>query len=103
LGFLWVVLTPVLNYAVIGTPWIVPRREPLLKNNGKILDLVRDGEANIKGYRKGMYQHWLGAVLLHRGEGFKKVKGYRQIKSVVVELKRLQAKEQNGPALKLAA
>jgi hypothetical protein len=64
---------------------------------------VRDGGANIKRYRKGMYQRWLGAVLLHCEEGFKRVKGYRQIKSVVEELKRLQAKEQDGPAPKLAA
>lgn len=64
---------------------------------------VRDGEGNIKRYRKGMYQRWLGAVLLHCEQGFKRVKGYRQIKSVVEEIKRQQVVEQDGPALKLAA
>jgi transposase-like protein len=64
---------------------------------------VRDGEGNIKRYRKGMYQRWLGAVLLHCEQGFKRVKGYRQIKSVVEEIKRQQVVEQDGPALELAA
>jgi transposase-like protein len=68
-----------------------------------MFSMVRDGEANIKRYQKGMYQRWLGAVLLHCEEGFTRVKGYRQIQSVVEEIKRLQAREQDGPAPKLAA
>lgn len=64
---------------------------------------VRDGEGNIKRYRKGMYQRWLGAVLLHCEQGFNRVKGYRQIKSIVEEIRRQQMEEQDRPALKLAA
>lgn len=64
---------------------------------------VREGEANIKRYRKGMYQRWLGTVLLHCEEGFRKVRGFRQIKSVTEEIKRQQVEKQDRPALKLAA
>jgi len=64
---------------------------------------VREGEANIKRYRKGMHQRWLGTVLLSCENGFRKVRGYRQIKSVVEKIKRRQVEKQDRPALKLAA
>jgi transposase-like protein len=64
---------------------------------------VRDGEGNIKRYRKGMKQRWLATVLLNCEKGFRKVRGFRQIKSVVEEIKRKQIDKQDRPALKLAA
>lgn len=64
---------------------------------------VRDCEGNIKRYRKGMYQRWLATVLLHCEQGFRRARGFRQIKSVVEEIKRQQVEGQDRPALKLAA
>ncbi len=53
---------------------------------------VRDCEGNIKRYRgTGMAQRWLAAVCLHCEKGFRKVKGYRSIASVVKRIEALQA------------
>lgn len=45
---------------------------------------VRDCEMNIKRFRgSAMRQRWLGTVLLHCEKGFKKIKGHRDIASVL--------------------
>jgi len=54
---------------------------------------VRDCEGNIKRYRGSrMAQRWL-AVCLHCEKGFKRVKGYREIKAVVKRIEVEQAEE----------
>lgn len=53
---------------------------------------VRDCEGNLKRYRGSrMSQRWLGAVLLHCEQGFKRVKGYAAIKTVVTAIEAEQA------------
>lgn len=53
---------------------------------------VRDCEDNLKRYRGSrMSQRWLGAVLLHCEQGFKRVKGYAAIKQVVAAIEAEQA------------
>jgi putative transposase len=53
---------------------------------------VRDCEGNLKRYRGSrMSQRWLGAVLLHCEQGFKRVKGYAAIKTVVAAIEAEQA------------
>ena len=53
---------------------------------------VRDCEGNIKRYRgTSMAQRWLAAVCLHCEKGFRKVKGYRSIASVVKNIVAMQA------------
>lgn len=53
---------------------------------------VRDCEGNLKRYRGSrMSQRWLGAVLLHCEHGFKRVKGYAAIKTVVAAIEAEQA------------
>ena len=53
---------------------------------------VRDCEDNLKRYRGSrMAQRWLGAVLLHCEQGFKRVKGYAAIKQVVAAIEAEQA------------
>lgn len=60
---------------------------------------VRDCEGNIKRYRGSrMSQRWLGAVLIHAEEGFKAVKGHRQIPEVVQNIRRAKS-----PVMELAA
>lgn len=55
---------------------------------------VRDCEANIKRYRGSkMSQRWLGAVLIHAEEGFKAVKGFREIRRVIETIQRLREPE----------
>ena len=45
---------------------------------------VRDCEANIKRYRgSAMSQRWLAAALLHCEKGFRKIKGYRDITTLI--------------------
>lgn len=62
---------------------------------------VRDCEDNLKRYRGSrMSQRWLGAVLLHCEQGFKRVKGYAAIKQVVAAIETEQAE---GRRLKSAA
>jgi len=62
---------------------------------------VRDCEGNLKRYRGSrMSQRWLGAVLLHCEQGFKRVKGYAAIKQVVAAIETEQAE---GRRLKSAA
>ena len=62
---------------------------------------VRDCEGNIKRYRgTGMTQRWLAAVCLHCEKGFRKVKGYRSITSVV---KKIEAMQADGRQLSAAA
>lgn len=63
----------------------------------------RNLKRRLHQYRKGMYQRWLGTVLLHCEQGFRKVRGYKHIKSVVEEVKRRQIEVQDKPALKIAA
>ena len=56
---------------------------------------VRDCEANIKRYRgTSMAQRWLAAVCLHCEKGFRKVKGYGSIASVVKKIEASQAEAQ---------
>jgi transposase-like protein len=60
---------------------------------------VRDCEGNIKRYRgTSMAQRWLAAVCLHCEKGFRKVKGYRSIASVVKKIEALQAEGKQLPA-----
>jgi hypothetical protein len=55
---------------------------------------VRDSEGNIKRYRSSkMSQRWLGAVLIHAEDGFKAVKGFREIPKVIGKIKQLQNRE----------
>jgi putative transposase len=62
---------------------------------------VRDCEGNLKRYRGSrMSQRWLGAVLLHCEQGFKRVKGYAAIKTVVAAI---EAEQAEGRRLKSAA
>ncbi len=62
---------------------------------------VRDCEGNLKRYRGSrMAQRWLGAVLLHCEQGFKRVKGYAAIKQVVAAI---DAEQAEGRKLKSAA
>ena len=62
---------------------------------------VRDCEGNIKRYRgTGMTQRWLAAVCLHCEKGFRRVKGYRSIASVVKKIEGMQA---NGQEFSAAA
>jgi len=62
---------------------------------------VRDCEDNLKRYRGSrMSQRWLGAVLLHCEQGFKRVKGYAAIKTVVAAI---EAEQAEGRKLKSAA
>ncbi len=62
---------------------------------------VRDCEDNLKRYRGSrMSQRWLGAVLLHCEQGFKRVKGYAAIKQVVAAI---EADQAQGRKLKSAA
>ena len=62
---------------------------------------VRDCEDNLKRYRGSrMSQRWLGAVLLHCEQGFKRVKGYAAIKQVVAAI---EAEQAEGRKLKSAA
>lgn len=66
-----------------------------------MFSMVRDCEGNIKRYRgTGMSQRWLAAVCLHCEKGFKKVKGYRSIASVV---KKIEAMQADGRQLSAAA
>lgn len=59
---------------------------------------VRDCEGNIKRYRgTRMAQRWLAAVCLHCEKGFRKIKGYRSIASVVKKIEALQAEGQRLP------
>jgi putative transposase len=53
---------------------------------------VRDCEGNIKRYQgTRMAQRWLAAVCLHCEKGFRKVKGYRSIASLVKKIVAMQA------------
>jgi len=53
---------------------------------------VRDCEGNLKRYRGSrMSQRWLAAVLLHCEQGFKRVKEYPAIKTVVTAIEAEQA------------
>jgi putative transposase len=55
---------------------------------------VRDCEGNIKRYRgTSMAQRWLATVCLHCEKGFRKIKGYRQIESVIKKVAALQTEE----------
>ncbi|MGH7830288.1 MAG: IS256 family transposase [Candidatus Binatia bacterium] len=57
-----------------------------------LFSTVRDCEGNLKRYRDSrMSQRWLGAVLLHCEQGFKRVKGYAAIKQVVAAIEAEQA------------
>lgn len=48
---------------------------------------VRDCEKNIKRYRNSkMMQRWLGSVLLHCEKGFRRVKGYDLIPTVMAQI-----------------
>src|SRR3990170_1343309 len=62
---------------------------------------VRDCEGNLKRYRGSrMAQRWLGAVLLHCEQGFKRVKGYAGIKQVMAAI---EAEQTEGRKIKSAA
>ena len=57
---------------------------------------VRESELNVKRYRNGeMRQRWLGTVLLHAEQGFRRVRGHMQIdlvrKNIADEQKRKAA------------
>jgi transposase-like protein len=57
---------------------------------------VRFSERNVKHHRNSkMSQRWLAAILLHAEEGFRTLKGFRQIPEVVERIKRLREKETN--------
>src|SRR3972149_5825728 len=62
---------------------------------------VRDCEGNLKRFRGSrMAQRWLGAVLLHCEQGFKRVKGYAGVKQVMAAI---DAEQAEGRKVKSAA
>lgn len=62
---------------------------------------VRECEDNLKRYRGSrMSQRWLGAVLLHCEQGFKRAKGYAAIKTVLAAI---EAEQGESRKLKSAA
>jgi putative transposase len=62
---------------------------------------MRGCEDNFTRYRGSlMPQRWLGAVLLYCGRGFKRVKGYAAIKTVVAPI---EAEQRDSRKLKSAA
>lgn len=62
---------------------------------------VRDCEGNLKRYRGSqMAQRWLGAVLLHCEQGFRRIKGYAAIKTVMAVI---EAQQAEGRKLRSAA
>jgi transposase-like protein len=66
-----------------------------------MFSMVRDCEGNLKRYRGSrMSQRWLAAVLLHCEQGFKRVKGYAAIKTVVTAI---EAEQADSRKLKSAA
>jgi len=66
-----------------------------------MFSMVRDCEGNLKRYRGSqMAQRWLGAVLLHCEQGFRRIKGYAAIKTVRAVIETQQAE---GRKLKSAA
>jgi putative transposase len=61
---------------------------------------VRGCERNIKRYRSStMAQRWLASVVLHCEKGFRRIKGYRDIPQVLINIEELQ----NGTTLQAAA
>ena len=63
--------------------------------------MVGDCEGNLQRYRGSeMAQRWLGDVLLHCGQGFRRIKGYAAIKRVRAVIETQQAE---GRKLKSAA
>lgn len=59
-----------------------------------IFATVRDSEGNVKRYRSSkMSQRWLGAVLIHAEEGFRTLKGYRDIQKVIRKIKQARNRE----------
>ena len=71
-----------------------------LQNGHSVISILK---TRLSSFAQGMHQRWLGTVPLSCENGFRKVRGYRQIKSVVEEIKRQQVEEQDRPALKIAA
>jgi hypothetical protein len=66
-----------------------------------MFSMVRDCEGNLKRYRGSrMSQRWLGAVLLHCEQGFKRIKGYAGIKQVMTAI---EAEQAEGRKVKSAA
>jgi transposase-like protein len=60
---------------------------------------VRDCESNLKRYRSSkMSQRWLGAALIHAEEGFKAVKGSREIPEVVRNIRQFKARDREFAA-----
>ena len=52
---------------------------------------VRGCERNIKRYRSSaMAQRWLAAVLLHCEKGFRRIKGYRDIPQILINIETMQ-------------
>jgi putative transposase len=52
---------------------------------------VRGCERNIKRYRSSaMAQRWLAAVLLHCEKGFRKIRGYRDIPQILINIETMQ-------------
>ena len=65
---------------------------------------VRHCERNLKRSRGSkMLQRWLGSVLLHCEEQFKKVEGYKEIAQAVANIEALEQAEQRPAAMKRAA
>lgn len=65
---------------------------------------VRHCERNLKRSRGSkMLQRWLGSVLLHCEEQFKKVEGYKEIAQAVANIEALEHAEQQAAAMKGAA
>jgi putative transposase len=60
---------------------------------------VRDCEMNIKRYRgSAMRQRWLGTVLLHCEQGFKRVKGHKDIAAVLRTIDGYQCEQEKMAA-----
>jgi transposase-like protein len=60
---------------------------------------VRECEGNIKRYRGShMAQRWLAAVCLHCAQGFRRVKGFREIVEVIGTIEAEQAAAQKEEA-----
>ena len=77
-------------------------RRVLSTTNGieNLFSTLRHREKNLKNYspmyrgkpvKKNVSQRWLGTVLLNAEAGFKRVKGYREIQTVIASIRKLHS------------
>jgi len=80
------------------------RKTPMSTNPiESLFSLVRRSERNIKRTRGStMLQRWLGMVLLHCEEQFKRVKGFAGIDQVIATIEAEHAEPPSAPTKKAA-